>query len=195
MGCFCYMQHTHFLTAWEGSNDHSKSIWEYYFTAKFPKMIWIFLTWWKTLPSGTPTWITPNKQQLRIIGTLWHVCLRNRCKSSFKMMLAAVTPPQQQGHALRFHTDYVRNNESRGHLSCPWVALSLQWTGNVSCDIWTHHVELLAPSERTQDLSPLLSQHPLMPHQAGLVSLLQASCDMQPVQGRQTDILPWVRLC
>lgn len=32
-------------------------------------------------------------------------------------------------------------------------------TGNVSCDIWPHHLELLAPSERTQDLSLLLSQH------------------------------------
>lgn len=56
-------------------------------------------------------------------------------------------------------------------------------TGNVSCDIWPHHCELLAPSERTEDLSLLVSQHPLMSHQAGLVSLLQAGCDQQHVQG------------
>lgn len=53
------------------------------------------------------------------------------------------------------------------HHVLEWLWLC-KGTGNVSCDIWPHHLELLAPSERTQDLSPLLSQHPLKPHQANL---------------------------
>ena len=132
----------------------------------------------KTLPSGAPNWMKTKTIEL-------FACTIGQ--SPFKMMLAAVTPPQQQDQALRFLTDSVRKDESQGHLSCLWVVLSLRGTGNVSCDIWPHHRELLAPSERTQDLSLLLSQHPLMPHQAGLVSLLQASCDRQPVQGRKTN--------
>lgn len=116
-----------------------------------------------------------------------HLFLHKGCQSLFKMILAAATPPHQPDRAFRFHTESVRKDESQVHLSCIWVVLSLRGTGNVSCDIWPHHLELLAPSQRTQDLSPLLSQHPLMPHQAGLVSLLQASCDRQPVWGKITN--------
>lgn len=146
-------------------------------------LTWPELFFWhdKTLLSVSQNWFKKKK-----ISIHSHLFLHKGCQSLFKMMLAAVTPPHQPDRALRFHTESVRKDESQAHLSCIWVVLSLRGTGNVSCDIWPHHLELLAPSERTQDLSPLMSQHPLMPHQAGLVSLLQASCDRQPVQGKIT---------
>lgn len=151
---------------------------EYVVIAMLPNTTWMILITYKTLPSVSQNWFkkkTNNTQPF--IG----------CQSLFKMILAAATPPHQPDRAFRFHTESVRKDESQVHLSCIWVVLSLRGTGNVSCDIWPHHLELLAPSERTQDLSPLLSQHPLMPHQAGLVSLLQASCDRQPVRGKITN--------
>lgn len=47
-----------------------------------------------------------------------HLNLHNQCQYTFKMILAAVTPPQQQDQALGFHIDSMRRDESQGHLSC-----------------------------------------------------------------------------
>lgn len=155
---------------------------EYVVFAMLPNMTWMILITCKTLPSVSQNWFKKKKKTIHS-----HLFLHKGCQSLFKMILAAATPPHQPDRAFRFHTESVRKDESQVHLSCIWVVLSLRGTGNVSCDIWPHHLELLAPSQRTQDLSPLLSQHPLMPHQAGLVSLLQASCDRQPVWGKITN--------
>lgn len=91
----------------------------------------------KTFPSVTPYWIKTN------------ACSRYLHAKSVnplsEMLLEPVTPPRWQDYGLRFHTDSGRKDESQGHLSCLWVVLSLRGTGNVSCDIWPHHRELLAP--------------------------------------------------
>ena len=182
MGCFCYIQHTHCHKAIVRRFTWSQE--EYLRISLFCQIARHDLN---SSDMVKPSHLVPRAGYKLSAYPAAHACT-TRCQSPFKTMLAAVTPPQQQqDHALRFHTDSVRKDESQGHSSCLWVALSLRGTGNVSCDIWPHHLELLAPSERTQDLSPLLSQHPLMPHQAGLVSLLQASCDRQPAQGRTTN--------
>lgn len=129
MDCFCYMQHIHCHNISVRRFTWSQE--EYLRIRLYDQMAWHDLNSSDMVPIWLPNSIRTNIKNYLLVIPLMPahlVSFQNYC------MLGAMTASQQQDHALRFHTDCVRKDESQGHLSCLWVVLSLR--GDRKCVLW-----------------------------------------------------------
>lgn len=134
-------------------------------------------------PQTTHTHTHKNKNTC---STHNHSCPHKWCLSPFKMMLRAVTSPQRQDNALRFHGD---SEKKRWKSETFIMALrGSVFAGDRKCVLWHLATSSWIISTFWEDTGFITTSVPTpfdMPHQAGLVSLPQAGCDKQPVQGRK----------